>query len=443
MAKSKRDRQGKQPSAFLRGLRERLRRLSGRLPLPEDGGEPIDFSSPSIPYYRNLAERFSLARIILYLALFVFVVTALLSNRHLLTYSNLYYLVKDINAAALTAQDMANTLEYPASQSTPAFAAYRGGLVVAGSDEVTVLNGAGKKTLSKGVSYGSPAVAVSDKYFLTYGLGERSFALYNAFSQVYGEDTEYPVYGAAVADDGSFAVLTRSQTYTSEVIFYDRDMNRLAAYHLGGYATSLALNPSGETAAILSVDSQDGLWSTKISLIRVSDRMTENSVQTVTLTGTFGGVCDFVAEDRVAAVLSDRLLILRPDGEILSETVFDGLIPTLCTIGAGRVAVLSEKSTDLSEKDLKVFDKSGKIVYNRSIDWDGSPTAMAFGGYTLYVRTATAVYRLSPDGRELSYAPINRDAVCILPDEDGNVLVCGTAYATRLRQADFTASASN
>jgi hypothetical protein len=338
---------------------------------------------------------------------------------------------------------MANTLEYPSSQSTPAFSAYRGGLVVVGSDEVTVLNSAGKTTLSETVSYGTPAVAVSDKYFLTYGLGERSFSLYNAFSLVYSEDTEYPVYGAAVADDGSFAVLTRSQTYTSEVLFYDRDMNTLAAYHLGGYATSLALNPSGETAAILSVDSEDGVWITKISLIRVSSRMTENSVQTVTLTNTFGGVCGFVAEDRVAVVLSDRLLILRPDGEILSETMFDGLTPTLCAITAGRVAVLSEKSTDSSTKDLSVFDKSGKVVYNSGIAWDESPSAMAFGGYILYIRTATAVYRLSADGRDLSYAPINRDASCILPDEDGNVLVCGIAYATRLSQADFTSSVSN
>lgn len=34
-------------------------------------GEPIDFSSPSIPYYESLAARMSFARVVLYMVLLV------------------------------------------------------------------------------------------------------------------------------------------------------------------------------------------------------------------------------------------------------------------------------------------------------------------------------------------------------------------------------------
>ena len=126
-----------------RAVQNGVRRLFGRLPLPEEDREPIDFSAPSVPYYDDLARRFHLAQIILYLVLFVFVVTAVLSSRERITYANLYYLVKDINAASHIAEDAANRLDYPASVTTPAFVRYRGGLVVVGSQEVTVLSGSG------------------------------------------------------------------------------------------------------------------------------------------------------------------------------------------------------------------------------------------------------------------------------------------------------------
>ena len=62
--------------------------------------EPIDFSAPSIPYYENLAARLGFAKVVLYMALFVFVVVTVICNHKLITYENLYYLAKDIGAMA-------------------------------------------------------------------------------------------------------------------------------------------------------------------------------------------------------------------------------------------------------------------------------------------------------------------------------------------------------
>lgn len=429
---SRRSRRGSgQP--FLKTTRSRIRRLFGKLPLPDEDREPIDLASPSVPYYTDLSQRFRLAQIVLYLVLFVFVVTAVLGSRERITYANLYYLVKDINAASLVAEDAADRLEYPASSTTTAFARYRGGLVAVGNQEVTVLSGSGRQTMTAQVEYGTPAVSASEKYFITYGLGEHRFSVFNAFTQVYSEVTNYPVYGAAVADDGSFLIVTRSETYTSRIIFYDRDREKRANYYLNGYALSAAVSPDGGYAAVTSVDVENGQYVSKVNIFRLSGSITH---ETVELAGELVSLCGFSAEDRVAVTCSDRLLVLRPDGTVQTEwRTESGSTLSLCTISPGRIALLSR--LDGESYRVTVLDKNGRTVYTRRLRPQAEPTALVFGENILYLRAGGFLYRLSADGDDLSCIRIYRDSLCILPDDGDSVLVCTATAATRLYAKQF------
>lgn len=418
---------------FLKTTRSRIRRLFGKLPLPDEDREPIDLASPSVPYYTNLSRRFRLAQIVLYLVLFVFVVTAVLGSRERITYANLYYLVKDINAASLVAEDAADRLEYPASSTTTAFVRYRGGLVAVGNQEVTVLSGSGRQTMTAQVEYGTPAVSASEKYFITYGLGEHRFSVFNAFTQVHSEVTDFPVYGAAVADDGSFLIVTRSETYTSRIIFYDRDHEVRANYYLNGYALSAAVSPDGGYAAVTSIDVEDGRYVSKVNIFRLSGSIT---YETVEPEGGLVGLCGFPAEDRVAVACADRLLVLRTDGTVQIEWMPEGgSTLSLCAVSSGRIALLSR--LDGESYRVTVLDKNGRMVYTRRLRPQAEPTALAFGENVLYLRAGGFLYRLSADGDDLSYVRIHRDSLCILPDDGESVLVCATTAATRLYTNQF------
>lgn len=400
---------------------------------------PIDFSAPSIPYYENLANRLSFVRVVLYMVLLVFVVVTVICNHRLITYENLYYLAKDISAATLTAQSQADQISYPVSSSEADFSLYRGGLVVAGSEVVTAASGSGRQTLSVNVAYADPCVRTSNKYFLTFGRGETSFTVYNSFVQVYREITDFPVYDAAVGDNGNFAVVTRSRDYTSEVVVYDGDMEKLANCHLNGYVTGIAMNQEGDRLGIVSVESVHGLWETKVTVVRIENQISQSAA---TLSGSYASSCGFVDEDRFAVVCSDRFMIWGTDTTVKGEVLFEGITPTLCAIGEGRVAILSRMDTDISQYSLQVYDKNGRAVYQVSMDathpiqLSGGAGAMAFGGDALYVRTADTLYRLSGNGKDLTHTGISRDTLMILPSED-EVLVCTPAYAARLDPDDF------
>ena len=148
------------------GVKQGVKNVANPQGLAEEAtAEPIDFSTPSIPYYISLADKFHLARIVLYMVLFAFLAVTLLSSRQVITYENLYYLVKDIDAANITAKSQVNHLSYPLSQATPDFAFFRGGLVIAGGDEITALSGSGKQTLSDNVSMTTPCVSAGGAIF--------------------------------------------------------------------------------------------------------------------------------------------------------------------------------------------------------------------------------------------------------------------------------------
>ncbi len=402
--------------------------------------EPIDFSAPSIPYYENLANRLSFVRVVLYLVLFVFIVVTVVSNHRLITYENLYFLAKDIGAATLTAQSEADRLSYPVSATEVDFATYRGGLAVAGSDVVTVLSGSGRKTLSVNVDYAAPVIRTSDQYILTFGRGEDSFAVYNAFVQVHRESTEFPVYDAAVGDNGNFAVLTRSRDYTSEILLYDSNMEPLAAYRLGGYVTGLAMNPAGTCLGVVSLESRAGVTETQISLIRIGDRITR---ETVTLSGTAATLCGFTSDDRFAVILTDRLMTFKTDATVSREIFFDDREPLLGTIDSRRIAILFRDRNDLSTEHLVTYDGNGDRLHDIALVPDhpirraGGMTRMAFGEETLFLCTDTAVFRLAGNGSTLTAAAVSRDTLALLPLDGREARVCTPAYAYRLTESDF------
>lgn len=398
--------------------------------------EPIDFSAPSVPYYENLASRLSFARVVLYMALLVFVIVTVICNHRLITYENLYYLAKDISASTQTAHAEADRLSYPVSSGDADFAAYRGGLVSVGTDVVTVMSGSGRKTLSVNVDYAAPQVRAADKYFLTFGRGETSFSVYNSFVQVHKEITEFPIYDAAMADNGIFAVLTRSRTHTSEVVVYDDGMDAIFICRRVGYVTGIALSPDGSCLGVVSVEDHEGVFQTKITLVRIGTYITEESV---IFDGPVGSLCGFTTNDRFAVLLSDRLLILKQDATITAEISFDEKSLVQGTISGGHVAVISREDSDLSAEALTTYDHNGRKQAEISLDAQhpirqaGGADDMAFGGGTLYVRAGDTLLWMDSDRLSvIAETTVSRDTIELLPVDGDAVRVCTPAYADRL-----------
>ena len=224
------------------------------------------------------------------------------------------------------------------------------------------------------------------------------------------------------------------------MLIYDGELNRLANYHLNGYVTGIAMNAEGDRLGVVSVESQNGLWVTKITVIRIEKRITQESVL---VSGSFGSTCGFLAEDRFAVMLSDRLMVLKSDATVVGEELFGENAPTLSAMGKGTVAVLTKTETELSETVLKVYDKNGRLSYETTLQADhpvqraGGATAMTLGDDVLFMRAGNTLFRLSNEGTVTMSAAISHDTLAILPYSGDEVTVCTPAYAYRLEKKDF------
>ena len=322
-------------------------------------GEPIDFSSPSIPYYSELAARFSAARMIIYIVLFLFLLTTIIFGSRLITYSNLYYLVKDIGAAATDASDAASYLAYPTSGTSQSYALYREGLIVVGEDEVTVISASGKQTLSDNVAFSNPCVSSADKYFIAYGRGEKSFCVYNSFVRIYGETTEYPVFLAEMSEEGTFAVVTRSREYNSEVNIYGSDMQKITTYRTDGYVTDVSFNDAGNRVALAVVEyAEDGTQSRLVTM-RVGRTEAEADVP---LGNTMVYDLEFSDNSRIAIVTDTGIKFYEFDGDQKASVPYTTESPTLYAVTDDYIAVL-EKGEGAADHLLKVLDKRGRESY--------------------------------------------------------------------------------
>ncbi len=412
------------------GLVSRVGNMASVKAIAETDGqpaEPIDLSAPSVPYYVNLAEKFNLARIVLYMVLFAFLAVTLISSRQLITYENLYYLVKDINAAGITAQSEANHLSYSVSTVSPSFALFRGGLVVAGGHEITVLSGSGKQTMSDNVSLSTPCVSAGGQYFVTFSRGDEDFSVYNAFVRVHHEVTEYPVYDACMGGDGSLAVLTRSRDYTSEVIWYNDKMNKLAACHLRGYVTSMAVSEDSRTLVVTSVELSNGALESKLTFLRRGGGG-DVTYDALTVNGSALGA-GFMADDRLWVIYDFGVCVYRVDGQTVSESQFLAEKPILWGSTAGYLAVLCEDETTLSRQAVRVYDRNGREVYAADIEGAEKYSSLVMDGQDVYLLGSGHILRVRGHGRDVDMASVDRNALSLLVDGEGRLLLLTPSYA--------------
>ncbi|MBE6694627.1 MAG: hypothetical protein E7589_07670 [Ruminococcaceae bacterium] len=396
-------------------------------------GEPIDFSSPSIPYYSELAARFSAARMIIYIVLFLFLLTTIIFGSRLITYSNLYYLVKDINAAATDASDAANYLSYPTSGSSQSYALYREGLIVVGEDEVTVISASGKQTLSDNVAYTNPCVSSADKYFVVWGRGEKSFAVYNSFVRIYGESTEYPVYLAEMSDSGTFAVVTRSREYKSEVNIYDADMQKITTYRTDGYVTDVAFNDGGTRLAMSVLEHTAEGGATRLITLTVGASESEADVS---LGNTVVYDLAFSDNSRITAVCGDGLKFYRFDGTANEKIAFSDGAPALYTLTKDNVAVLLKSNDAADAYTLVVFDKYGNEDYRVQVEAGAKPIQICLSGRDVYILTEDNVRSFSSRGEGEPLILPDDVVDKLLVRKNGRVLACTTSYATVLKSEE-------
>ena len=217
-------------------------------------------------YLAKASYRYAYIKRILCLVLVFVIAFFLLSGN--LSYKKIFYLTKDIKLANDYVNSVHDTITYNAGNSQ-VFASYRGGLAVASRESISIFSAGGRELLSSNHSYGNPQIAVSKKQVLLYDVGGKQFSLYNSFTKVKEEKLDYPIYGANMAENGDFAIITKSEKYDSVVSVYKQNGKIYNYSFASGYVCSVSLSDNGKQLAVLLINSNGSEIKTELRLYNI------------------------------------------------------------------------------------------------------------------------------------------------------------------------------
>ncbi len=389
---------------------------------------PISSDVPRNEYYETASARLGIVQVILYLTLFAYVILSFFANTELITYRNFYYFFKDLNAS-FDAVDLFNTdsVSYRTSDEQ-SFTLYRQGLAVAGNTGVTVFSATGRQCLSVSVDYQNPIAVGSGKYLLVYELGGVQYSLYNSNAQLYSGECDYPISAAAVSDSGMYALVTASKEYTSTVSLYSSQFSLLNRYNKNGYVMDVAIDAKGETVAVLTTSSVNGVFSTALLLAEPGKK---EAIAEPIVSDSLGLRCCFTDSGKIAVLYSDGISFLSKRGKTEASLDFEGQQPQLYDVGADG-AVVSLKKNTISEKNIViVFDKNGKIVYNDVITERIGQLSRSED--SLYWTTDTGVSRLNLRNGSVWFHECVTDRRVLLAVSEEEALICSPQKAIYLK----------
>ena len=388
------------------------------------GRDQIDLDTPQNEYYEKISVRFGVAQVILYFALFAFVVLSFLKNTQLITYQNFYYFIKDLNASAQASDPYStDSVTYP-TDSDQCFTLYRNGIAVAGNNALTVFTATGRQTVSQNLSYQNPVAVGSGKYLLVYELGGLQYSLYNSYAQIHKGSSEYPILGAAVSESGMFALVSASESYPSTVSLYNDRFSLVNRYNKIGYVMDVSINEKGNRIAILSSTPKNGVFESELMICKPGKEEAEAVVE---LGDVMGWRCQFTENDRISVLHESGVAFLSAKGKLESEFNFGGKVPLAIDCGRNGVALCLAESENSSKKSLIIFDKSGKVLYNDAVL--GAVNQIARSGNTLYWLSNTGVHRLDVQSGRILFEECDVLQKTLMAPSESEALLCSPKKA--------------
>ncbi len=394
----------------------------GRFFSPEPQKEKVlrheDFNGAGDTYYASVSVGYKISQRILVVLLVIFLLFSLITNFREITYDNFFYLIKDFSAAVDLESTSYDTVSYD-SNTRHFFALYKGGLTVVNPSNISVFTATGRKTLQSTSQFSSPCTKSSEKYFIIYDTAGNTFSVYNSFARIYTETLDHPVTGAAFAEDGTMAVITKDISHKSLVHVYNKNFKKTFTVPSDKYAFSVAMNSDYDRFAISYYDIGNGSGRTDIIVRRLSDM---EELEEISIDGEFLLDLGFLSDERFAVITDRAIRIYDKYFEELDAYEYDNGVVSGFGVSEHGAAV---SYTLNSKNSAIVFDKSGNLLYNESIN-DNVKDIGVFEEY-VFLRTDSGIMRINAKSGNEQFLTSGQGKMLIYSSD--TTIICGDSKA--------------
>lgn len=391
----------------------------------DDTGSTITLTTKPYenPFYLSLSKKFRAVRYVCIVLLILFVMTMVTFWHNEITTENFKYLVKAINIDAFMPGFSHTSVRYE-SDSHMKFAIYQGDFAVLTRNKLTLIGSYGDVILSEEIKSTDPMISVSDEYMLVYGDSAGGYSLYNSFSKIKHEKTEYPVTLAKISDYGTYAIVTKTNDYRSAVYIYDKNGNlKTLIKKKDNYVTDVALSDDGRYALVVSffTDDQSGEFKTEVLLYDIKNEksIVKDYKKVFPLSASF-------KSDGFSVIFDNNIVFYNLKGEEIrkhdfSDAKFANATPYRFCSGKELTAILFEGDFGSYKNRIVLFNKNGEII--KETDFNGNVSKIATDDKYVYILASDTVYTFDIRGI-IEETKIYKNPLDIVPIGRGDVFVC-------------------
>lgn len=376
-------------------------------------------------YYESVATAFRYAKFIVLFLTVIFVMFILSFFREEVSIENFQYMLKYItseDSSLITTQK----IHYPTSDSK-ALDLFAGDFVSAGTGGVTLYDTHGNTVLEIDDTFSNPVFAIGKKYGLCYDLSGYSYIVFNTFSKLKGEELDFPISDAVIADNGSYAILTKNREYRTMINIYDSDYDLISRVYKDKFTFDMDLSP--KQLIYVTAEALDSSYLTEVNVLKIKS---ESETQVVSIYNEFPLAVKFIG-DNIAVITDKALRFYNSEFDEISAYSFPSQAPGGFVFSDSYVMLYFEKNTIGSKNEIKLYSKNGEFLFSSMLS--GKVNSADVNGEYAILHTNDLVYRINISKKTLVSSPIDTGAEKAMLQSDSTVLVCYKNYA---RLLDFS-----
>ncbi len=136
------------------------------------------------------------------------------------------------------------------------------------SGNIDGYNNNGKVLFSYQHGYTYPVVKASSERFVLFSQGDKNYSVYNLSKELYSGIADNNILAMAISRDGTYAVATTSDSYSSQVTVYNKNNKQIYKWMCADYIiNNVAISPDGNRIAVSVFNSKAGEYVSRIYVL--------------------------------------------------------------------------------------------------------------------------------------------------------------------------------
>lgn len=297
-------------------------------------------------------------------------------------------------------------------------------MAVLSPDSFTVYSPTAKNIFTYSHTMQSPVMDTASHRSVLYDQNSTSLKVLNGHNVLFQQEMENSIIHAEISDSNRIAVTTRSASYNGEVTVFNYNMKqRFVWYCATGFPIYSTLSDSGKTLAVNTVQTVDGLLTSRIYLINARDGAEMYSITAA----SYPLHMQFLSDSRLLIAYPNRIVLWDVANNVqLASFDFAGGNLQSVTVSGRYIAVayggLSRQQTSQLTLLSKEFEEKFTVTVSEKI------SDLSLSSSRLYALGSENMYEYDYSAQLLN--TVNTGALAkSLADYSGTLLITSTSIS--------------